>query len=83
MKAAIYCRVSTTNKSRCGDVVVHDQNPEVQEDLLRQVALRLGWELQDVYSDRATGSKEGRPGLERLMADARRRRFDVVMVFRF
>jgi DNA invertase Pin-like site-specific DNA recombinase len=42
-----------------------------------------GWVLQRVYSDRATGVKEGRPGLEALMADARRGSFDVVVVFRF
>src|SRR5215472_18662831 len=83
MKAAIYCRVSTTSKSRCGDGVVYDQNPQVQEDILREAALRLGWEIQAIYCDRASGSKESRPGLDRLMADAHRRRFDVVMVFRF
>jgi len=83
MKAAIYSRVSTTSKSRCGAAVVFDQNPQVHVDTLREVARRLGWEIQAVYSDRASGGKESRPGLDRLMADARRRRFDVVMVFRF
>jgi DNA invertase Pin-like site-specific DNA recombinase len=36
-----------------------------------------------VYADRASGAKERRPGLDALMADARRGRFDAVVVFRF
>jgi len=42
-----------------------------------------GWTLSGVYSDRASGAKETRPGLDALMADARRGAFDVVVVFRF
>ena len=36
-----------------------------------------------VYSDRASGAKEGRPGLDALMEDAKRGLFDVVIVWRF
>ena len=75
--------VSTASKSRYGDIVAHDQDPQVQEDVLRQVAIQRGWQVHAVYSDRESGTKENRPGLGQLMADARRRRFDVVMVFRF
>ena len=42
-----------------------------------------GWQLAKVYSDRASGAKERRPGLDALMADARRGLFDVVVVWRF
>jgi DNA invertase Pin-like site-specific DNA recombinase len=42
-----------------------------------------GWSLHQVYSDRASGSKERRPGLSMLMADARRKKFDAVVVWRF
>lgn len=83
MRVGIYSRVSSTSKSRFGDAIAYDQNPQVQEDVLRQAALRRGWEVQAVYSDRASGSKESRPALAQLLADARRRRFDVLMVFRF
>jgi DNA invertase Pin-like site-specific DNA recombinase len=42
-----------------------------------------GWDLYRTYSDRASGTKENRRGLDELRADARRGAFDVVVVFRF
>jgi len=42
-----------------------------------------GWNLYRCYSDRASGAKERRKGLDALMADARRMLFDVVIVWRF
>ena len=42
-----------------------------------------GWILHRVYSDRVSGAKERRPGLDELMRDARRGAFDVVIVWRF
>jgi DNA invertase Pin-like site-specific DNA recombinase len=42
-----------------------------------------GWELIHVYTDRASGSKDNRPGLAELMACARRGVFDVVVIWRF
>jgi DNA invertase Pin-like site-specific DNA recombinase len=45
---------------------------------------RRGWELVGSYVDNGiTGSKESRPELDRLMADAHRRRFDTVIVWKF
>ena len=83
MRAAIYIRVSTTSKSRQGDVTSFDQNPAVQEHSLRDLVRQRGWELVKVYQDRASGAKESRPGLDALMADARRGSFDAVVVWRF
>jgi DNA invertase Pin-like site-specific DNA recombinase len=80
-RAAIYVRVSTTNRTRGGDGF--EQNPEVQEVPLRQLAQQRGWILVQVYSDRLSGAKENRPGLNSLMNDARRGQFDVVLVWRF
>jgi DNA invertase Pin-like site-specific DNA recombinase len=80
-RAAIYVRVSTTNRTRGGDDF--EQNPEVQEVPLRQLAQQRGWSLAQVYSDRMSGAKENRPGLNSLMNDARRGQFDVVLVWRF
>lgn len=77
-RAAIYVRVSTTNRTRGGDGF--EQNPEVQEVPLRQLAQQRGWSLVRVYSDRLSGAKEDRPGLSSLMNDARRGQFDVVLV---
>ena len=81
-RIAIYTRVSTASKSK-GEAESYIQNPEVQEQPLRQLASQRGWELYKVYSDRASGSKERRPGLDQLMADARRGLFEVVIVWRF
>jgi DNA invertase Pin-like site-specific DNA recombinase len=51
---------------------------------LEQFALARGWHLVDSYLDLGiSGSKDKRPELDRLMADAHKRRFDVVCVWRF
>lgn len=83
MRAALYTRVSTATRGRHGDTLAYDQNPEVQQDILREAAKARGWEVHAVYVDRASGAKEARPGLAQAMADARRRRFDVLMLFKF
>jgi DNA invertase Pin-like site-specific DNA recombinase len=62
---------------------VLEQNPEVQEAPLRATAEQRGWSLVRVYSDRMSGSKSDRPGLNALMRDARRGAFDMVVVWRF
>ncbi len=75
MKAAIYARVSTANNS---------QDPEVQLRELREYCQRRGWEIASEFMDMGvSGSKDSRPQLNRLMADAHRRRFDAVVVWKF
>jgi DNA invertase Pin-like site-specific DNA recombinase len=83
VRCACYLRVSTANQSRQGDSARFDQNPEVQEQPLRELIEQRGWRLHRVYSDRASGTQERRPGLDALMKDARRGAFDVVVVWRF
>ncbi|MGO9275693.1 MAG: recombinase family protein [Terriglobia bacterium] len=83
MKAAIYVRVSTSHRSQHGATNAFDQNPAVQEQPLRELIAQRGWTFHGVYSDRASGAKERRPGLDELMADARRGLFDIVIVWRF
>ncbi len=74
-RAAIYARVSTANNG---------QDPGMQTRELEEYCQRRGWELAGVYVDLGiSGSKESRPGLDRLMTDAHRRRFDAVIVWRF
>jgi DNA invertase Pin-like site-specific DNA recombinase len=80
-RAALYVRVSTTNRAAKNPNAF--ENPEVQELPLRQMAEQRGWSVVQVYSDRMSGASESRPGLNALMADARRGAFDVVVVFRF
>ena len=69
-RAAIYARVSTT-----------DQNTENQLLRLREVALRAGWTVAHTYTETASGAKRSRPALDAMMADAARRKFDVVMAW--
>jgi DNA invertase Pin-like site-specific DNA recombinase len=81
-RAALYIRVSTTNRASSNHAVF-EQNPDVQERPLRQLAEQRGWRVVQAYSDRMSGAKEDRPGLKALMADARRGAFGVVLVWRF
>ena len=72
-RAAIYVRVFTDK-----------QTIENQVTVLRQIAERHGWEVVEQYSDAGiSGSKgrDGRPGLDQMLKDAQRRRFDVVMAW--
>lgn len=72
-KAAIYVRVSTT-----------DQHVESQLYDLRQLAADRGFEVVHEYSDwGVSGRRARRPGLDALMADARRKKFSVVLVAAF
>ena len=80
-RAVIYVRVSTANRTSRGDGF--EQNPEVQKVPLRQMIAQRGWTLIRVYSDRMSGAKENRPGLNGLMQAARRGEFDAVVVWRF
>ena len=74
-RLAIYGRVSTTN---------HGQDVTVQTRELEQFAQARGWRLVDSYLDIGIcGAKDKRQELDRLMADAHKRRFDVVVVWRF
>lgn len=74
-RVAIYARVSTANNG---------QDPTMQTRELREYAERRGWRITGEYVDVGiSGTKEKRPELDRLMADAHKRRFDVVCVWRF
>ena len=82
-RAVIYLRVSTSSRSKHGDKLTYDQDPAMQEAPLRDLIAQRGWSLVNVYSDRASGARESRPGLNQLLADARRGQLDVVVVWRF
>ena len=57
---------------------------ECQTRELREYAERRGWTVAGEYVDVGiSGTKETRPELDRLMADAHRRRFDAVVVWKF
>ena len=72
-RAAIYVRVSTDKQTVGNQVAV-----------LRQIAERRGWEVVEQYDDAGiSGSKgrESRPGLDQMLKDASRRKFDVIMAW--
>ena len=69
-RAAIYMRVSSV-----------DQHPETQVYDLRQMAAQRGYQIVQEFTDRISGVKARRPGLDQMMSDARRGKFDVVMVW--
>jgi DNA invertase Pin-like site-specific DNA recombinase len=72
-RAALYLRVSTA-----------DQKPDLQYDGLCGYAARAGLEIVGDYRDVAvSGRREGRPGLSALMAAARNREVDCVLVWKF
>jgi putative DNA-invertase from lambdoid prophage Rac len=72
MRCALYARVSTT-----------DQNCETQLQELREYASNRGWHTAGEYVDTGfSGSKASRPALDRLMADASKRKFDCVVVYK-
>jgi DNA invertase Pin-like site-specific DNA recombinase len=70
-RAALYLRVSTL-----------DQHPETQLYDLRTLAQQRGLEIVKEYTDRGiSGTRTRRPGLDEMMADARRGEFDVLLVW--
>src|SRR5271156_5825568 len=74
-RAAIYARVSTANNG---------QDPTMQTRELREYCERRGWKVTGEFIDEGiSGAQDSRPELNKLMADAHRRRFDAVVVWRF
>ncbi len=72
-RIAIYARVSTT-----------DQSTESQLLDLRRYVRERGWNIFKEYVDEGiSGTKDSRPALNELMNDAKKRRFDVVLVWGF
>ena len=71
-RAAIYTRISTG-----------DQHVGAQLYDLRELAKQRRFEIIHEYTDTISGAKSKRPGLDQLLADARRHRFDIVLVAAF
>ena len=72
MRAAIYYRVSTG-----------DQSPRMQMRELRAYAKKRKFKVFGEYVDQASGAARARPELDRMMADVRARKVDVVLVWAF
>lgn len=73
MRVVLYGRVSTT-----------EQSAAMQIEELRAYCARRQWGIVEEFIDAGvSGSKESRPALNRLLADAKRRKFDAVLVYRY
>jgi DNA invertase Pin-like site-specific DNA recombinase len=73
-RAAIYARVSTIDRG---------QDPETQLRQLREYADRRGFAVMEAYVDHASGSKNDRERYRAMLEAARRRQFDVLLVWRY
>ncbi len=74
MKVALYVRVST---------IGHGQSVDVQLNDLRRFAAQRGFEIVKEYADEGiSGSKSSRPALDQMLADAKRGKFQAILVFR-
>ena len=76
-KVALYARVSTSDK---------DQNPDTQLIPLKKYAALREWNVFDTYVEQESGrfeKKAKRAELQRLLDDAHKRKFDILLVFRY
>ena len=71
---ALYARVSTLNKG---------QNPETQLRPLCEYAQRRGFAVVEEYVDQASGTSEEQTQYKRMMAAAKKRQLDAVLVWRY
>ncbi len=72
-RVGIYVRVSTLDKG---------QDVELQLSDLRAYATARGWATKEYVDIGESGSKERRPSFDRMMDDARKRKIDVILVWR-
>jgi DNA invertase Pin-like site-specific DNA recombinase len=71
MRTVLYVRISTS-----------EQNSSLQQDELRAYCDRRSLTVVAEYEDTMSGAKDSRPALQRLLADARARKFDAVAVWK-
>lgn len=74
MRAALYARVSQPDKA---------QDPDLQLRDLRTYVTARKWKIAREYVDHGvSGARDGRPALDALLADCRKRKVDVIVVWR-
>jgi DNA invertase Pin-like site-specific DNA recombinase len=71
-RVALYIRVSTA-----------EQNPDGQENELKEYAANRGWHISKIYRDVISGAKNSRPALNELMADARKKKMEIILCWKF
>lgn len=68
---ALYVRVST-----------QDQSCDLQKVELLQFLEQKGWKLFEIYEDKATGTNTNRPMLQKLLSDARNKKFNAIVCWK-
>jgi site-specific DNA recombinase len=76
VRVAVYRRISTDEERQPFSLDVQ------QERLAAYVAAQPGWALTRSYSDRMSGKRLDRPGLQQALHDARTGRYDLLLVFK-
>jgi DNA invertase Pin-like site-specific DNA recombinase len=70
MKAAIYVRVSTSQKG---------QDVDNQVLILKEYCEKMNYEITEIYSDEISGGTADRPAFKKMFADAAKRKFDLLL----
>lgn len=79
MKAAIYCRLSEEDKNK-HTLTDDSESIQNQKSMLLNYSFEQGWEIYGIYSDDDyTGSDRKRPEFNRLLEDAEKRKFDIIL----
>ncbi|MEG1620522.1 MAG: recombinase family protein [Oscillospiraceae bacterium] len=79
MKVAIYCRLSEEDKNKTNE---NDESNSIQnqKSLLTEYSLEHNWEISKIYSDDDyAGSDRNRPEFQKLLADAKAHKFDIIL----
>src|SRR5512137_1938822 len=73
VRAALYARISTTDKG---------QSTDMQLEELRQYVTTREWTYREFIDEGVSGAQRSRPALEELLIAARRREIDAIVVWR-
>jgi DNA invertase Pin-like site-specific DNA recombinase len=79
MRVALYCRLSEEDRNKQDE---NDDSKSIQnqKSMLLQYAIEKGWEVYNIYSDDDyAGADRNRPEFKRLIEDAERGKFDIVL----
>lgn len=77
MKVALYARVSKDEASSTGAL----QDPENQLQPLKAFCQAMGWEIRDIFIDRASGGSANRPEFQRMLSYVKQKYYDLVLVW--
>lgn len=78
-RVAIYCRLSDEDRNKT-DTDQDSRSIQTQKTMLIDKAIKEGWEIYNIYSDDDyTGTDSNRPEYKRILEDAERGKFDIIL----